>query len=77
MDRHERRENPPPAARLRRRLPRLDPRPGGEALARQYAIARLHASGETGLPLDDFPESCPFAIEQVLDPAFWPDVLKP
>jgi hypothetical protein len=44
-----------------------------QVLAQQYVIARLKASGETDLVLDAFPESCPFTIEQVLDPDFWPD----
>jgi hypothetical protein len=44
-----------------------------EVLDRQYALARLDASGETELSLDLFPETCPFTIEQVLDPDFWPD----
>ena len=45
----------------------------GEMLDRQYSVARLAASGETGLPLETFPEACPYAIEQVLDSDFWPD----
>jgi len=49
----------------------------GEELAAQYAVARLKASGQTGLALDIFPEICPFTIEQVLDPAFWPDAPQP
>ena len=47
-----------------------------EMLDRQYALARLEASGETGLSLHVFPEACPFTIEQVLDPDFWPDAPK-
>jgi hypothetical protein len=45
----------------------------GEVLADQYETARLAASGETQLPEAVFPVSCPYSIEQVLDPAFWPD----
>ena len=45
----------------------------GEVLTRQYPVARLDASGETGLALETFPEACPFTIEQILDPDFWPD----
>lgn len=45
----------------------------GEVLARQYPVARLDASGETGLALEIFPEECPYTIEEVLDPDFWPD----
>jgi Domain of unknown function DUF29 len=46
-------------------------------LADQYEVARLRAIDETGLEDVDFPEACPFTIEQVLDPAFWPDALEP
>ena len=45
----------------------------GEVLTRQYPVARLDASGDTGLALETFPEVCPFTIEQILDPDFWPD----
>jgi hypothetical protein len=45
----------------------------GEVLGRQYPVARLGASGETGLPLETFPAECPYTIEQVLDRDFWPD----
>ena len=44
-----------------------------EALEECYEIARLNAAGETGLPEDAFPETCPFTIEQILDPGFLPD----
>jgi Domain of unknown function DUF29 len=44
-----------------------------EILAGQYDLARLEASGQTGLALETFPETCPFTIEQVLAPSFWPD----
>ncbi len=47
-----------------------------EVLDREYVIARLDTSGETGLPLELFPETCPLTIEQVLDPDFWPDAPK-
>jgi hypothetical protein len=39
----------------------------------EYAAAREDASDETGLPLNHFPETCPFKIEQVLAEDFWPD----
>lgn len=45
----------------------------GEILASEYHIARLKAVAETGLPERAFPKDCPFTIEQVLDPNFWPD----
>jgi hypothetical protein len=42
-------------------------------LSRAYATARLKASAETKLPLETFPETCPFTIEEILDPDFLPD----
>jgi len=43
-----------------------------QALDDEYETARLKAAGETGLAEDAFPETCPFRIEDILDPAFWP-----
>lgn len=36
-----------------------------------YARARISAAEETGIA--DLPEPCPWTIEQVLDPDFWPE----
>ena len=44
-----------------------------DALRARYALAREHASAQTRLPLDTFPETCPWAPEQVLDTDFWPE----
>lgn len=44
-----------------------------EVLREEYDLARVKAADETGLPESQFPENCPFTIEQVLDPSFWPD----
>jgi hypothetical protein len=38
----------------------------------EYRIARLHASGETGLPLKRIPATCPYSVAQALDENFWP-----
>lgn len=35
-----------------------------------YTLARENAADETGLPLDIFPETPPFTIEQALNPEF-------
>lgn len=43
-----------------------------EVLDEEYVPARLKASGETGLPLDALPETCPYTVEQILDPEFLP-----
>jgi len=48
-----------------------------EVLARQYDVARLAASGDTMLEEDTFPATCPFTIEEVLDPEFWPEAPQP
>ena len=45
----------------------------GEVLAQQYEVARLSAAGDSGLGVDTFPATCPFTIEEVLDPEFWPE----
>jgi Domain of unknown function DUF29 len=42
-------------------------------LAEAYQHAREDAADETDVPLMTFPESCPWSVEQVLDPDFWPD----
>jgi hypothetical protein len=42
-------------------------------LEEEYRIARVKAADETGLPEDGFPASCPFTIESILDPGFWPE----
>jgi hypothetical protein len=39
-----------------------------------YPAARRFAARETRLPLATFPERCPFAVEQILDLDYWPDV---
>ena len=43
-----------------------------QSLAGEYRKARLEAIEDTGLPKGRVPESCPFSIEQVLDPSYWP-----
>lgn len=50
---------------LRREVPAL--------LTRRYPAARRKASTQTTLPLRTFPEACPWDIDQVLDPDFWPE----
>ena len=44
-----------------------------EILQRQYSAARLGAAGETHLSESVFPRDCPFAIADILDPAFFPE----
>jgi Domain of unknown function DUF29 len=41
-------------------------------IAKEYRIARLHASGETGMPVGRFPSGCPYSVAQVLDENFFP-----
>ena len=42
------------------------------AIAEEYDIARLRASGETGLPLERFPSTCPYSAAKALDENFLP-----
>lgn len=39
----------------------------------EYPLARLSASGDTEIPEEGFPDECPFTIEQILDPDFYPE----
>jgi hypothetical protein len=59
-------------AEVIRRSPSLKHYPATAMDARAYEIARLRASGETGLPLATFPETCPYSIAQILDTEFLP-----
>jgi Domain of unknown function DUF29 len=43
------------------------------ALPAAYRYARRKAALATGQPLADFPETCPWTIEQVLGDDFWPE----
>ncbi|RYD93063.1 MAG: DUF29 domain-containing protein [Sphingomonadales bacterium] len=51
--------------------PSLKVRPG-EMLRGSYIIGRYEAIRETKLPEIIFPETCPYTIEQILDPDFLP-----
>jgi hypothetical protein len=66
--RHARRE----LAKLLRKNPGLQHHPA-RYLATAYSDARGDAPDETGLPLDTFPEACPWPLAQVLDLDFWPE----
>jgi hypothetical protein len=41
-----------------------------EMLAKAYRNARREASAETGLILAIFPETCPYSLEEILNPEF-------
>ncbi len=41
-----------------------------ETLARAYELARLEAAKETGIPLDRFPETCPYTRTDIMDRDF-------
>jgi hypothetical protein len=43
------------------------------AVAKAYPRARRQATKATRLPSATFPETCPFTLEQLLDPDFWPE----
>jgi hypothetical protein len=59
-------------ARRIKQSPSLRDHPAS-VLDEEYELARLAAAGETGLALETFPATCPFSIEQILDPGFHPD----
>ncbi len=61
-------------AREIKRNPSLRRHPAA-ALPDEYEAARIRAWGETDLPLDTFPEACPYTAAQALDDAFWPGAL--
>jgi hypothetical protein len=42
-------------------------------LLRHYPRARREAASETDMPLATFPEACPWTLEQILHPDFWPE----
>lgn len=58
-------------ARLLRDNPGLQSR-RAELFADGYDMARDDAVVETNLPLDRFPEGCPYGLDEVMDPGFWP-----
>lgn len=41
-------------------------------LAKEYELARLKAAGETDLPVESFPPSCPWPLSAILDEDFFP-----
>lgn len=60
-------------AKLLRRNSGLKPRLE-EAMVESWQEARDLAIAETDLPDEQFPETCPFSVEQVLSPDFWPEL---
>jgi len=42
-------------------------------MAESWQEARDLAIAETDLPDEQFPESCPFTIGEILDSDFWPN----
>ena len=41
------------------------------ALSESWSGARDLAIAETDLPDENFPETCPFSLEEILNPDFW------
>ena len=60
-------------AKLLQRNPGLQPHLE-EAMVESWQEARDLAIAETDLPDEQFPETCPFSVEQVLSPDFWPEL---
>ncbi|BBC22819.1 DUF29 domain-containing protein [Pseudanabaena sp. ABRG5-3] len=58
--------------KLLRRNPGLKSRIG-EALAESWTEARDLAIAETDLPDNNFPEICPFILEEIMNPDFFPE----
>lgn len=45
----------------------------GEAMRDAHDLACVQAARDTGLAEAGFPVACPFAFDQMIDEAFWPD----
>ncbi len=45
----------------------------GDLVRTAYEKGKLLAANETGFDERSFPESCPWSLEQALDPEHWPD----
>ena len=45
-----------------------------EWVAKYYRRARRDAAKETQLKMDEFPQECPYTLEQMLDDDFLPDL---
>ncbi|KQT69966.1 MULTISPECIES: DUF29 domain-containing protein [unclassified Aureimonas] len=61
-------------AKRLRQSPSLKSYPS-EVYLDEYALARLTASGDTGLVEGSFPADCPFTIEDILDIEFYPEAM--
>jgi hypothetical protein len=48
-----------------------------KAFAWAYPRARKEAAKETGLPLETFPETCPWSLDQLQDDEFLPEAGEP
>ena len=57
--------------KLLRRNPGLKSRLN-EAMQESWSEARDLAIAETDLPDENFPETCPFSLEEIINPDFWP-----
>jgi len=57
---------------LLQRYPRLRPQVPA-MLTQRYRTARLAGLRETGRLEEAIPRACPWTVEQILDPDFWPD----
>ncbi len=45
-----------------------------DALVDAYRTARLQAARETKLDAKEFPTSCPWTYDEIIDDTFWPEV---
>ena len=44
-----------------------------EAMTESWSEARDLAIAETDLPDENFPETCPFSLKEIINPDFWPE----
>jgi hypothetical protein len=58
--------------RRERRNPSLAAR-ASQIVTEVYQVARANAADETGLPLDAFPATCPFTLDQLRDENWLPE----
>jgi len=48
----------------------------GTAIEKAYRNAVLEAANETSLPLQTFPQECPYRFDEIMDDRFWPEPPK-
>lgn len=44
-----------------------------EAMTDAFSLARIKAERETGLRVQNFPDTCPFSFDEGMSNSFWPE----